>query len=110
VVLISATYFYVFREQEIRTDFIPPQFEFCGKSISKGDQEYEELIKILTLHKGGWVISFVSFSPTQVYNSPAFKVNVMGKQVVVTYKTDEGYPQFVKLIKYDWSGSCVKYS
>ncbi len=110
MILITVTYLYVFREQEIRTDFIPPKFEFCGKSISKGDQEYEELTEILTLNKGGWVASFVSFVPTQVYNSPAFKVNVMGKQVVVSYKTDEGYPQFVKLIKHDWSGSCAKYS
>ena len=108
--LITATYLYVFREQEIRTDFIPQKFEFCGKSISTGDREYDELVKFLTINKGGWVASFVSFAPTQVYNSPAFKVNVMSKQVVVSYKTDEGYPQFVKLIKHDWSSSCARYS
>ena len=107
---MTATYLYVFRVQEIRTDFIPPKFEFCGKSISKGDQEYDELVKVLTINKGGWVTSFVSFAPTQVYYSPAFKVNVMGKQVVVSYKTNEGYPQFVKLIQHDWLGSCAKYS
>jgi len=110
VILITATYLYVFRDQDIRIDFIPPEFEFCGKNISKGDQEYDELLKVLTAHKDGWVASFTSFAPTQVYYSPAFKVNIVGKQVVVSYKTDEGYPQFIKLIKYDWSGSCAKYS
>ena len=110
MVLITTTYLYVFREQAIRTDFIPPKFEFCGKSISKGAQEYDELVKVLTINKGGWVASFVSFVPTQVYYSADFKVNVMGEQVVVSYKTNEGYPQFVKFIQHDWTGSCAKYN
>lgn len=108
VILVTVTYLYVFRDQEIRLEFIPPELEFCGKKISKGAQEYDELLKVLTAHKGGWNASFTSFVPTQVYFSPAFKVNIVGKQVVVSYKIDEGYPQFIKLIKYNWSSSCAK--
>ncbi|QYJ95607.1 hypothetical protein [Shewanella spartinae] len=63
---------------------------------------------MLTNHKDGWVASFTSFVPTRVYYSPDFQVNIVGKQVVVSYKTDDGYPQFVKLIKYDWSSVCAK--
>ena len=108
--LIAATYLYVFRGQEIRIDYIPLEFEFCGNSISKGDSEYDEIVQVLTNHKDDWVASFTSYVPTQVYYSPAFTVNVLNKQVVVSYKTDEGYPQFVKLIKYDWVSTCAKYS
>lgn len=110
MIFVTAAYLYVFRNQEIRVDYIPQQFEFCGGIISEGDSEYDELIKVLTNHKNGWVASFTSFAPTRVYFSPAFQVNVVGKQVVVSYKTDDGYPQLVKLIKNDWSKSCAKYS
>ncbi|WP_343989038.1 hypothetical protein [Kangiella japonica] len=86
---------------------IPQQFEFCGNTISEGDHAYDELIKVLTSHKDGWVASYVTYIPTRVYNSPSYQVNVVGKQIVVSYKAKEGYLQFVKFVKYAWSNSCV---
>ena len=108
--LIVATYFYVFREQEIRLDLIPAQFEYCGRNISEGDINYDEVVTVLTKQKGGWVSSSTNYEASQHYYAPAFQVKVIGKQVVVSYKTDEGFPQFIKLIKYNWSNTCAKYS
>ena len=106
VTLIVASYLYVFRDQDIRVDYIPQKFEYCGNVIVKGNSEYDEVVKVLMNNRDGWVTSFVSYVPTRVYSSSAFRVNVLGKMVVVSYKTDEGFPQFTKLIKYDWSSTC----
>jgi|TARA_R110001592_G_scaffold339091_1_gene626596 hypothetical protein len=107
---VSVTYLYVFREQDIIVDFIPPQFEFCDKLISKGDAEYDALVLLLNNNKSGWVSSFVSYAPSQVYYSPAFSVNILNSNVVVSYKTDNGFPQLVKKIKHDLGSVCAKYS
>jgi len=107
---ITTTYFYIIRSQEIRIDFIPEQFEFCDKNISKGNSDYDEIVRILTHHTGGWTASYTSYAPIRVYYAPAFQVNVIGKQVIVSYKTDAGYPQFIKLIKHNWPKNCTKSS
>ncbi len=110
MILLAATYLYINRDQQIRVDLIPPEFEFCETIITEGDLAYDELKKILVKHKDGWKTSYASFVPGRTYDSPAFKVNVIGNGgVVVSYKTDDGYPQFTKFIKYDWSTSCEKY-
>ena len=85
VTLVVASYLYVFRDQDIRIDYIPQKFEYCGKVIVKGNSEYDEVVKVLMNNRDGWVTSFVSYVPTRVYSSSAFRVNVLGKMVVVSY-------------------------
>ena len=103
-------YLYIFRDQDIRVDFIPPQFRFCGEVISKGNANYDNVVTLLKENKSGWETSFVSFVPSQVYDSPGFRVNILENTVVVSYKTDDGYPQYVKNIRHDLGEVCAKHS
>lgn len=90
--------------------FIPEEFTYCGKKIWGSDKEYQEIVSWLKQNKDGWVSSFVTYVPTQVYRHPAFVVNVIEGGVVVSYKTDNGYPQFVKTITHGLNMSCAKNS
>ena len=104
------TYFYIFRQQEIAVDFIPSEFTYCGKQIWGNNKEYQEIVSWLKQNKDGWVISYVTYVPTQVYHHPAFRVNVTEGGVVVSYKTDHDYPQFVKTINHGLNMACAKNS
>ena len=108
--VIVGIYFYVFREQEIKVNFIPSYFNYCGKQIDSKDSEYKEVVSWLNQNKGGWVLSFVSYIPTQVYRHPAFSVNVLKGGVVVSYKTDYGYPQYEKTINHGLKLVCASNS
>ena len=103
-----AVYFYVFRQQEIALRLIPNEFEYCGKQISTRDSEYKEIVSWLKKNKDGWVLSFATYVPQQVYRHPAFVVNVIKGGVVVSYKTDSGYPQYAKTIEHGLEMACAK--
>jgi hypothetical protein len=109
IIFVSA-YFYVFREQEIAVRFIPNEFEYCGSKIWGNDEEYKKIVSWLKQNKDGWVLSYVTFVPNMVYRHPAFVVNVIEGGVVVSYKTDYGYPQYVKTIEHGLSTKCARNS
>ncbi|OCQ23790.1 hypothetical protein A7985_07575 [Pseudoalteromonas luteoviolacea] len=109
--LFVLAYLYVFREQDIRVDFIPSQFKFFGERVSEGDTDYDNVVSLLKENKSGWETSVVSYVPNQIYDSPSFKVNILENVVVVvSYKTGVGYPQFVKKFKHDLGEVCQKYN
>ena len=106
VLVVVGIFFYVFREQEIKINFIPNYFNYCGKQIDPKDPEYQEIVSWLNQNKDGWVLSFVSYVPTQVYSHPAFSLNALKGSVVVSYKTDYGYPQYEKTIDHGLQLTC----
>ncbi len=105
-----SAYFYIFRQQEIAVHFIPNEFTYCGKKILGKDKEYQEIVGWLKKNKSGWVASYVTYASKQVYHHPAFVVNVLEGGVVVSYKTDYGYPQLIKTINHGLNMSCKKNS
>lgn len=86
--------------------YLPSEFVYCGKRINADNANYKELILWLNKNKSGWVSSYASFAPSQVYYSPSFKVNIMPGRVVVAYKTADSYPQYVKNIKDRLGANC----
>ena len=96
----------MFRQQEIEVRYIPNEFSFCGRVISGNDSEYKVIKSWLTTNQNGWILSFASYVPRQIYRHPAFVVNVMQGGVVVSYKTDYGYPQYYKSINHSLELSC----
>ena len=110
VSIVGAGFLYMFRQQAIDVQFIPNEFAYCGDQIWGNDQEYREIVDWLKNNKDGWARSVVTYVPKQVYDSPAFKVNVMDSGVVVSYKTDFGYPQFVKSINHGLRKNCAENS
>ena len=107
ILIVVSAFLYIFREQSIDIGLIPNEFAYCGEAIWGNDAEYQKIVSWLKDNKEGWVISLVTFVPKQVYSSPAFNVNVMENSVVVSYKTDYGYPQYVKTIQHDLNNKCA---
>jgi len=110
VIVGVGIYLYIFRSQEIDLTYIPKEFTYCGKQIWGKDKEYKEIITWLKQNKVGWKFSYVTYVPRQVYHYPSFVVNVLEGAVVVSYKTDYGYPQYIKTINHDLKLTCVKSS
>ena len=111
LVLIGAgAYLYLFRQQEIAIRLIPNEFEYCGKKVWGNDKNYEERVTWLKQNRDGWILSYVTYVPKQVYRHPAFTVNVMEGGVVVSYKTDSGYPQYAKTINHGINLECTSNS
>jgi|GEM_PF-3471903 len=106
LVTASAIYSYVFREQSINTKLIPNEFTYCGKKIGGKNPEYTKIVAWLKSNNNEWSASFITFEPKQVYWHSAFSVNVLESAVVVSYKTDYGYPQYIKLINHDFDLLC----
>lgn len=101
---------YIFRQQEIAIRLIPNEFEYCGKKVWGEDKNYQEIVTWLKQNKEGWVLSYATYVPKQVYRHPAFTVNVMEGGVVVSYKTDYGYPQYAKTINHGINLECTSNS
>jgi hypothetical protein len=66
------------------------------------DSEYKEIKSWLATNQDDWFLSFASYVPRQIYRYPTFVVNVLQGGVAVSYKTDDGYPQYYKSILVDW--------
>ena len=97
---------YHFRAQEIDVGLIPNAFTYCGNKIYGSNAQYQEITDWLKRNREGWKKSYASYVPGNEYLSPAFNISVHPEFVVVWYKTDEGYPQFVKSIKSELPISC----
>ena len=106
LIIVAGTYLYIFREQQIDVGLIPNEFSYCGKQIYGNDPNYKEIVAWLNENKDGWVASFVTYAPKQVYRTGAFQVNVLEGAVIVSYKTDYGYPQFIKVVDHKLSKEC----
>jgi hypothetical protein len=107
-VIAIITMSYMLREQSIDVDFIPNEFSYCEHAISANDPKYIEIVNWLHDNKDGWVISPASYLPVRLYGHPAFKVNVMKGAVIVSYKTDDGYPQYAKAVQHGLALECEK--
>ena len=97
---------YHFREQEIDVGLIPNKFSYCAHEIYGSNIHYQEITNWLKKNKAGWNISYASYVAGIEYRSPAFNISVHPNFVVVWYKTDEGYPQFVRSIKHQLPMEC----
>ena len=106
IVITLGVYLYMFREQSIDIDLVPTEFKYCGKQIYGDDESYENIVKWLKNNSDDWVLSFASYVPIHRYYHGAFNVNVHREAVIVSYKTDYGYPQFIKQGQHDLPLSC----
>ena len=106
LVVVISGYLYIFRDQEIELTYFPSYFEHCDTKISGKDHAYLLIREWLTENNDEWVHSFVSFAHGNRYFHPAFKVNILENVVIVSYKTDYGYPQFIKQGKHNLALSC----
>ena len=105
-VICTAGYLYIFRQQQIDVGLIPNEFSYCGRQIYGADPDYKEIVSWLKANKDGWVTSYASFAPLHTYQANAFKVYVFPEAVVVSYKNDYGYPQFIKSGKHQLAVQC----
>jgi len=106
VIIAIAIYLYFFRAQPIDTGLIPSEFTYCGNQIFGSNEHYQEIVQWLQNNKEDWTLSFVTYAPSHKYYHGAFWVNVHSKAVIVSYKTDYGYPQFVKDGVHDLPTTC----
>ena len=105
-VINSAIYLYIFREQEIDLGLIPSEFTYCGIQINRSNYVYSEIVSWLKENKEGWISSLATFSPKQTYRANAFQVYVLENLVVVSYKSDYGYSQFIKKAEHHLIKQC----
>jgi len=89
-------YLYFIQGQKIEVDFIPSEFRFCNKIIVRGDAEYKEIVSWLRQNSEGWARDWNTPVAGLVYSYPAFSVVVYKGGVSVSYKTDYGFPRFIK--------------
>ena len=106
LVINSVTYLYIFRVQEIDLGLIPREFTYCGIQINRSNPSCREIVSRLKENKEGWITSLVTFSPKQTYQVNAFQVYVLENLVVVSYKSDYGYSQFIKKGEHHLSKQC----
>ncbi len=106
LVINSAIYLYIFRVQEIDLGLIPREFTCCGIQINRNNPSCREIVSRLKENKEGWITSLVTFSPKQTYQANAFHVYVLENLVVVSYKSDYGYSQFIKKGEHHLSKQC----
>ena len=107
VLLIAAAFLvYLLRGQEIDIGLISNEFTYCGRQINSGKPEYVKITNWLKHNRNGWTTSYASYVPGNEYLSPAFNVSVHSDFVLVWYKTDEGYTQFIKYVKHELPLTC----
>ena len=87
--------------------FILNEFTYCGEKIWDKDKEYNEIVSWLHQNRHGWVRTFLSYEPKQVYQNPVFNIALLDDAVLVSYETDYGYPQYIKTIKHGLNMECV---
>ena len=98
---------YIFRSQSIDVDLLPSEFEYCGKQIWGANEKYIEITNWIKNNSEGWSPSYASYAPELWYSYPSYRIGLLKKGVVVSYKTDNGYPQFYKSINHGLSMACA---
>jgi hypothetical protein len=102
IILLIAAFYLVFFAQKIDPKYLPAQLQYCGKTLKPEDTTYQQLASWLAKNRQGWGMSFAKLerdnskkSPLR-FQSPAFWVEIEADRVIVSYKTDFGFPQFIK--------------
>ncbi|ALU45867.1 hypothetical protein [Pseudoalteromonas rubra] len=108
LVLIAAMtgYLLYFRGQKVEVGFIPNAFQYCGKVITGADPEYREIVDWLHSNTKGWMRDWHMQIAGATYHSSAFLGTVFPGGVSVSYKTETGFPRFIKQINHNLSTSC----
>ncbi|WP_045856305.1 hypothetical protein [Teredinibacter purpureus] len=106
VIGVVSGYTYYVRGQKIEIDFMPREFNYCGRVIADIDPEFKEIVNWLRENSEGWSRDWNTQIAGLVYGYPAFSVVVFEGGVSVSYKTDSGYPRFIKSIKHSLKTSC----
>lgn len=91
IVLIA----YLLRPQTISVS-IPPEFTYCDKQIFGGDSEYLEIKKWLEENSSGWRWNWHTPYAGEGYYGGSYNIAVFSEFVAVSYKTDWGFPQYIK--------------
>lgn len=107
VLIFAAIFLYVFRPQSIDVGLLPQEFQYCDKPIWGADGKYVEIRSWIKSNNEGWRLSYASYNPKLSYSYPSYKIGLLESGVVVSYKTDYGYPQFYKSINHGLSMVCT---
>lgn len=107
IVVALSGYLYLAREQAIEVSFIPNEFKYCGKIITSNDREYKEISAWLHENRSGWRQDWNTQIAGVVYSYPAFSVVVFKGGVSVSYKTDSGFPRFIKSVDHGLNIECA---
>lgn len=99
-------YLYYFRLQTIELKFIPVEFEYCNSMISVNDVQYKKIVEWLEANQSGWRVDWNTPVAGNIYRNTTFSVNVFRGGVSVGYKTDDGYPRFVKSVAHTLELEC----
>lgn len=110
IVVATSSYLYFIRDQKIEIDFIPGEFKYCSRVITGSDPEYREISSWLRANSSGWVRDWNTQIAGVVYSYPAFWVVVFKGGVSVSYKTDYGFPRFIKSVNHGLSIECANNS
>jgi hypothetical protein len=105
LVVISG-YFYYFRLQTIELKFIPTEFEYCNSIITVDDAQYQKLVIWLEANQSGWSVDWNTPVAGNIYRNSVFSVSVFRGGVSVGYKTDDGYPRFIKSVDHGLDLEC----
>jgi hypothetical protein len=112
VILLIAAFYMVFFAQKIDPSYLPPQLQYCGKTLRPNDSTYQELASWLAKNQQGWGMSFAKLESENEAKSPirfqssAFWVEIEVDRVIVSYKTDCGFPQFIKYTSHSLPTKC----
>lgn len=107
IVVSLSGYLYLTRDRAIEVRFIPNEFKYCGKIITSNDPEYKEISTWLYENSNGWRQDWNTLITGLVYSYPAFSVVVFKSGVSVRYKTDSGFPRFIKSVDHGLNIECA---
>ena len=103
-------YVYYSQFQKVDVALMPPEFMFCGSTITKHDVEYVEIKNWLIENKDGWSIDWNTPIAGLLYSYPSYSIVVFSTGVHVRYKTDNGYTRLIKSKDHKLKTSCESVS
>ncbi len=107
-ILVTASgYLYFVRDQKIEVRFIPREFKYCDRVITGNDPEYQEITHWLRSNSYGWTRDWNTQITGLVYSYPAYSIVVFEGGISVSYKTDYGFPRFIKSVNHNLSVACT---
>ncbi len=107
IVVALSGYLYLTREQVIEVKFIPTEFKYCGRVVTNNDPEYKEITSWLHENSSGWRQDWNTPIAGLKYSYPAFSVVVFKSGVSVSYKTNSGFPRFIKSTDHGLNIECA---
>jgi hypothetical protein len=110
IVMVTFGYLHFVRDQKIEVGFIPSEFSYCGRTITHNDSKYKEITDWLRTNSDGWQQDWNTQISGLKYYYPSFSVVVFKGGVSVSYKTDYGFPRFIKSVDHRLNTECTKNS